>query len=61
MKIIYEESEIIALLKKVIPGEFVPNGWSLVGIALDGHSYDRRFVITIDKEREPIEAACMEN
>jgi len=52
MKITYDEPEMIALIKRVLPTEFIPEGWSLISITLEGYSYDRRFVITIDEKKE---------
>jgi len=53
MKITYDEAEMLTLVKRVMPKEFIPEGWCLISVTLEGHSYDRRFIITFEEKKEP--------
>jgi len=53
MKVTYDEAEMLTLVKRVMPKEFIPEGWSLVSVTLEGYSYDRKFIITFEEKKEP--------
>jgi len=52
MKITYDEVEMLTLVKRVMPKEFIPEGWFLVDVTLEGYSYERRFIITFEEKKE---------